>query len=331
MKAIILAAGRSTRTYPLTLNKPKPLLMLNNRPLLEHNLDQLEGIVDEAIIIVGYEASQITRHFGRSYKSIKLSYIRQRQQLGTGHALSMAKGVRGRFIVMMGDDLYLKRDIRKCLKHRYAILAKKVKHPQDFGIITRKGHLMESIIEKPSKPVSDLANCALYVLDSGIFDILKRLKKTSRNEYEITDALEELSAKKPVRVIEAGFWMPIGYPWDLLKADILLRKRKNLIARTAKITGKVINSSIGENCIIEGSVKNSIIMDNCIISPKSIIEDSILAEDVYFNGRAKSSKVAIMVNGKRLVINKLGSVIASNSIISKTLKPGTMLKPNTRN
>jgi NDP-sugar pyrophosphorylase family protein len=94
MQAIILAAGKSTRTYPLTLNTPKPLLPIMNKPVLQHNLEQLVGIIDEAVIIVGFGKDQIIERFGSSFESsckgssgtgseagsgtIKLTYVEQK-------------------------------------------------------------------------------------------------------------------------------------------------------------------------------------------------------------------------------------------------------------
>ena len=87
MQAVILAAGKSTRTYPLTLTRPKPLLKVANKALIEHNLDNLNGIVDEAIIVIGYKKDLIKKHIGKKYKNIKIRYVVQKQQLGTGHAV----------------------------------------------------------------------------------------------------------------------------------------------------------------------------------------------------------------------------------------------------
>ena len=86
MQAVILAAGKSTRTYPLTLTRPKPLLKAANKTILEHNLDNLNGIADEAILIVGYKKEMIRKKFGNNYNNIKIRYIEQKEQLGTGHA-----------------------------------------------------------------------------------------------------------------------------------------------------------------------------------------------------------------------------------------------------
>ena len=91
MQAVIIAAGKSTRTYPLTVTKPKPLLKLFNIPLLEHNLKQLQHVVKEAIIIIGYKGNMIEDYFGEKYGHIKLKYVVQEKQDGTGSALSQAK------------------------------------------------------------------------------------------------------------------------------------------------------------------------------------------------------------------------------------------------
>ena len=88
----IPVAGKSTRTYPLTLTRPKPLLPVANRPILAHQLDALEGTVDTAVIVVGYRGEMIRERFGSTYGTIALEYVEQSRQLGTGHALLQCNG-----------------------------------------------------------------------------------------------------------------------------------------------------------------------------------------------------------------------------------------------
>ena len=112
-KAVILVAGKSTRTYPLTQEKPKALLNVEGKTIIEHNLDKLIDNVSEAILVVGYKKEMIQNFLGRSYKSIKLTFVEQKEQKGTGDALKCAKKLAGEhFIVMMGDDLVFKEDIQ---------------------------------------------------------------------------------------------------------------------------------------------------------------------------------------------------------------------------
>src|SRR3989344_5262428 len=107
IKAVIMAAGKSTRTYPLTLTKPKPLLKAANKTIFEHNLDNLDGIADEIIIIVGYKKNLIKKCIGNKYKGLKIKYVDQKQQLGTANALSAAeRHIKGRFLLMAGDDIF---------------------------------------------------------------------------------------------------------------------------------------------------------------------------------------------------------------------------------
>ena len=91
MKVVIMAAGRSTRAVPLTLTRPKPLLPIANRTILEHQLDALHGLVDGAVLVVGYLQEMIRNHMGDSYRGIHIDYVVQEEQLGTGHALLQCK------------------------------------------------------------------------------------------------------------------------------------------------------------------------------------------------------------------------------------------------
>src|SRR3989344_1778489 len=178
MQAVILAAGKSTRTYPLTITRPKPLLKIANKTLLEHNLDSLMGIVSEAIIVVGYRKEMIKKRIGNSYRGIRIRYAFQKEQLGTGHALSMVKKrIKGRFLLMAGDDIYPKNAIRKCSLKRYSIFACRVKNPINFGIIIEKSGILQDFVEKPKKFISSLASTSLYSFDKKIFSYLEKIKK----------------------------------------------------------------------------------------------------------------------------------------------------------
>ncbi len=331
MQAVILAAGKSTRTYPLTITKPKPLLKVANKTLLEHNLDNLNNILGEVIIVVGYKKNLIKRHIGKKYKNLKMKYIEQKQQLGTAHALLMAKPcIKDRFVLLMGDDIYSKEDIKKCIKHRYSILTAKVKEPQNFGVVIEKNNILIDFKEKPKKFVSDLISTAFYSLDKKIFDFINQIKKSERNEFELPDAIKLLSRKQKIYCIKSRKWFPIVYAWDLLKADKQYRGSKNIIGKNSKIYGNVKNSSIGNNCLIRGNVENSIIMDKTIVDKDSIVKDSIIGENVYFKGRIMAKKnVYSIVNNKKIKVDKLGAIIADNVKAKNiVINPGCKIWPN---
>ena len=111
MQAVILAAGLGTRLRPLTYDTPKPLLKIGDKTLIEYNIERLPECIDELVIVIGYLGEQIIDYFGNQYKGKKISYIKQSQLLGTGHALFLCKKIlNDRFLVLMGDDIYSQED-----------------------------------------------------------------------------------------------------------------------------------------------------------------------------------------------------------------------------
>ncbi len=319
IQAVIMAAGKSTRTWPLTLTKPKPLLKVMNKEIIKHNLDALQGLVGEVIIIVGFKKEMIIEEIGHKYGKLKISYAEQKTQLGTGHALKyVEKLIKGKFIVMGGDDIFSKKDIKACLRHKYAVLGCKVEDPGRFGVFVVKGKEVKKVVEKPKEFVSDIANAGLYVFDKSVFEF--KLKKSQRGEYEIIDYINALIKKERV-VCEnvKGRWLSVGYPWDLIEANSVLvsemkndikgKVEKNVIVegklKAGKgtkilsgtyIKGNVIigeNCLIGPNCYLRGNtsigngchigqaveIKNSIIMDNAKVPHLSYIGDSVIGKN----------------------------------------------------
>jgi bifunctional UDP-N-acetylglucosamine pyrophosphorylase/glucosamine-1-phosphate N-acetyltransferase len=285
MQAIILAAGKSTRTYPITLTRPKCLVKIANKAIIQHNLENLAGLADEAILVVGYMKEMIKKAFGNEFQGIKLTYVEQKEQLGTGHALLMAeKSIKERFMVIMGDDIYYRKSMESLLPHRNALLVQKVKDPSRFGVWLSKDGFVAGFAEKPTKLVSDLVNCGLYMLEPEIFQEIKKLEKSERGEYELNEAVNSYAKKHPVKCVDAEKgWLSVGYPWDILNANERLLdeiERPNVegtIEPHAILKGNV---SVGKGTVImsgsyiEGPVmigENCRIGPNCYVRPKTSI------------------------------------------------------------
>src|SRR3989338_5368236 len=317
MQAVILAAGSSTRTFPLTLTRPKPLLKVGKKTLLEHNLEQLDGLFDEVILVIGYRKDMLINFVNKikgKYR-FKIAFVEQKEQLGTGHALLQAKdAVNGKFLAMMGDDLYSKKDIEKCMKHGYCILAKKVREPSNFGILEVIGRNVKGIIEKPQLRFSDLANCALYVFDRRIFEEIEKTKKSARREYELTGAIKLLAQNTDVPYVLADDWIPVGYPWDLFEV---------------KKAWGIKGNAVGDNCKIKGDARDSIIMDKSIIEKGSYVENSIIGESAYFSGIAKAAdNVVSVVKGLPRDAGRLGAIIGDGvKAENVNIKPGCKIWP----
>ncbi|MBU1204750.1 MAG: NTP transferase domain-containing protein [Nanoarchaeota archaeon] len=307
MQVVIMAAGKGIRCYPLTITKPKPLLKIVDKTLLEHNLEQLKGFVDEVIVVVGYKKEMIMNKVKKVYSGIKIKYVEQKKQLGTGNALMQAeKFVKGRFILMNGDDLFSREDIKNCLRHKYCVLAKEVEDPERFGIVYLKNGFVKEIVEKSENPKSNLANTGLYVFDRKVFDILNNIKKTKRNEYEIPCAVKELAKKEKIhceKVID--YWIPITYPWNYLEANVFMINR---------IKKRKINGKIEPNVTIKGIVfigKDTLIKsgtyiegpayigNDCEIGPNAFIrKDTIIMDEVMTRAEIIDSVLMDKVKAK---------------------------------
>ena len=281
-QAIILAAGRSTRTEPLTLTKPKPLLVVAGTTLIEHNLNQLQGIVDEVILVVGYKAEMIKEHLGNTYKNIKIKYIEQSQQLGTAHALLQTESVaQESFILMPGDDLFFKEDLQKLAKETFAVLVKKVDNPENFGVFLIKDNKAQELIEKPKAFISNLASTSCFVFTKEVFPLLKECKKTERGEIEIPDAINKIIKQKDITIIEAEYWQPVTYAWNLLDANKSIMDQNKISAVKSLIQGTVEENvtikgdvTIGSGTIIKAGtyIEGPVIIGaNCTIGPNAYL------------------------------------------------------------
>lgn len=308
MQAVILAAGKGTRLHPLTLTRPKPLLKVANKTILEHNLDQLVGLVDHTFIVVNHFKEQIIAQIGQEYKGIKITYVDQEKPLGTGDAVkSTLPFLDNKFLVIYGDDLHFRSSVEKLLKKPApAMMLKEVSNPQCFGVVTIEGGKVQSLIEKPEKAVSNLVNEGLYLMTKDMFNI--ELKLSERGEYELTDCVKELCPGKMNYEI-ADYWFPISYPWDLLEAnkfviESLAKKTDKFLEKDEKLNGLIEeNCNIKENVWIgEGTVvksgtyieKDVVIGKNCKIGPNCFIRSGTAIGDGCHIGQATEIKNSII-------------------------------------
>ena len=304
MQAIILTAGKGVRFRPFSLTRPKPLFSILGQSLLEHNLDHLNGLVEEVILVVGYKGRLIKKQIGSQYKKLKIKYVFQKKQLGTGDAAKSALPfIKNRFLLLNGDDLYPRSDIKKVLAKFPSILAKPVKNPKSFGVIVAKNGVVKSLVEKPEKPLSNLANTGLYHLDKKIFQY--KIKKSSRGEYEFTDYLKKFIRYHKLYLVKASGWLPVSFPWNLSQAvKLILKEEKSLnqgkIDKSCYFKGKVIikeGTIIKKNVYLEGPLY---IGKNCFIDASCYLKGPLSIGDNVYLGQAVQIKNSVIGNNTRI-------------------------------
>lgn len=293
MKGVILAAGKGTRMGPLTESRPKGMLPVANKPLLEHIILSLkEAGISEFLVVIGYRKEKIIDHFkDGSSLGVSIQYVEQNKQMGTADAVAAARNlVDERFLVTNGDVIAGSSDIKKLFntKGDAVLAAKKVTVPEDYGILFVKGSRIEKLVEKPKESTSDLANAGIYVFSPAIFDAIDNTKPSRRGEYEITDSIQFLidHGNGPSCVVLEKL-QDIGFPWHLLEAnEMLLNNRVDWdvmgeIEPYATLKGNV---AVGEGTIIRNGAyivgpavvgKNCDIGPNCYIRPATSIGDGV--------------------------------------------------------
>lgn len=230
MKAVIFAAGEGKRLRPLTLDKPKQLVKVLDKTLIEYVWDVLPDVIDEVVLVVGYKQDMIREFLGEEFKGKKVTYVVQEAPLGTADALNRCKSHienEEKFLLMYADDLHGKEAIEKCFEHELALLVSPVDQPRKFGVVVlNEDGTIKNIEEKPEYPKTNLAATGVYVLSPKIFDYQDIEMKNG--EYYVTDMIEKLLQDHPVHVVRSSFWVPIGYPEDITSAEEILQNRNNL-------------------------------------------------------------------------------------------------------
>lgn len=334
MKAVFLCAGAGKRMGALTDSRNKCMLPVANKPLIEWNLSNLYDLgIKDFTFVVGYQKEEILNYFkdGSDWK-VNIEYLNQKELNGTGNALKTLENVieDENFIALNGDILFNKSDFTQIINCKNSIGTYIVENPKPYGSIELKDKKIIRINEKSENPSSNLINSGIYHFDRDIFESLSKIKKSSRGEYELTDAINLLATEKEVNSITLKDWQEISYPWDLLDANkkILNELREHYsLNKEEFIVGK--NTEILPGTFIESSV---IIGDNCKIGPNCYIRGSTAIGDNCHVGNASEIKNSIIMNNTNIPHhNYIGdSIIGKNCNLGSGTKIAN-LKLNNKN
>jgi len=301
MQAIILAAGESSRFWPLSEGKHKSLIKVMGKFLIEWTIEAIKRAGVKDIIIIQLPNSNLEKYLGDgSLFGVKLSYVIQEEAKGMGNAVMKAESlikdshffVLNPYIFNADDFLKLMSEKQKSANADLVLLGTKTDKPWKYGILDMKGDKALSIVEKPTagkQPSDNIKAVGIYLLPKDFFGYYKRVKEHS---YAYEDTLALCMKEQNVRVVITEKATPtLKYPWDLFRVnkmimDNFLKKREiNESAKIAKnviIEGPVVieeNVTIFENAVIKGPCyigKGCKISNNALIRDYTNLEDGIL-------------------------------------------------------
>ena len=303
MQAILPLAGKGTRLRPHTHTTPKPLLRVGNRTVLDRVLDLLEEAgVDEIIGIMGHLSDRIETHLEAEHPDLGFVPVQQTRQLGTADAIRLARPhVTGPVLIVFVDTLF-QADLGLIERRPDVdgiVWAKEVEDYQRFGVIVNDDEgCMQAIIEKPTEPVSRLANIGLYyirnveLLFEGIDHVMKQPPKLG--EYFLTDAFQYMiDHGARLLTAEVSEWWDCGKPETLIDTNLRVLTEEDTplpgpipgvtLAPPVRIGEGVSleSSSIGPNVsIADGSAVRGSRLRDSIVGSGSEIVDCDLAQSL---------------------------------------------------
>ncbi len=360
MKAVVMAGGEGSRLRPLTVTRPKPMVPIVGRPVMEHilNLLKAHGITD-VVVTVQYMASAIEDYFGDgSQFGMHISYSREEVPLGTAGSVKNAEALLDEpFLVISGDALtdFNLSDIIKFHQNRKSLATLTLAHvanPLEYGVIitNEQGHITQ-FLEKPSwgEVFSDTINTGIYVLDPVIFSYFEADKP-----FDFSQELFPMMLKKGDPIygyVADGYWCDVGNLAEYMRANAdVLQGNVNVelsgtdlgggvwaedgveIAPDAQIYGPVW---LGHDCKIKSGViihGPSTIGHYTIVDDRAQIDRSAVWNNSYIGERAelRGALVGTSTSIKSKAVMFEGAVIGDHSMVDENaiIQPGVKIWPN---
>lgn len=338
MKALVLAGGTGSRLRPLTYTSAKQLIPIANRPILFYAIEAIRdaGITDIGVI-VGETRAEVMAALGSGERwGVEFTFIEQDAPRGLAHAVMIAEEFIGgnSFLMFLGDNLIrsgVTRFVRTFMETgpNSLILLSRVPDPQRFGVAELRDGKVIRLVEKPKVPPSDLALVGVYLFDHHVFQAVREIKPSWRNELEITDAIQwlvEHGYRVDPYTVE-GWWKDTGKPEDVLDANrLILETIEPLIA--GEVSG---DSQIIGRVIIEpgARVVNSVIRGPAVIGSQALIQDSYVGPFTAVSPQVTIQNAeienSIVLDGSSIIRipHRIdGSLIGRNAVVTHTgVKP----------
>jgi UDP-N-acetylglucosamine diphosphorylase/glucosamine-1-phosphate N-acetyltransferase len=323
-QAVILAAGEGQRLRPFTVGRPKAMLSIADKPILQFIVEALaQNGIRDIIFVVGYRKEQVYDYMGSGEQfGVNITFVTQERQLGTAHALSCVREMVGdEFLVLSGDNLIEANTIADFAGiEPEAVLVKRVSDPVRYGVVNIDGAAVMGIVEKPKEAGSNMVNTGIYAFSRDIFTFTETV-------LDIPDALNNMIAEGyAIKALETGgTWLDIVYPWDIislnnailqniegglggtiedgvsLKGKVMIGE-DTVIRAGSCIYGPVVigngcdigphvcimpSTSIGDNVVISSftQVKNSVIGNDVSLGPGCFVSDSVIDKGCVIKGR----------------------------------------------
>lgn len=351
IKAIIMAGGKGTRIRPLTLIRPKPLIPVANRPMIDYIIERLRraGFKD-IVVTLSYLPGRIKNRLKKEYKDFNIQYSLEKHPLGTAGGVKNAeKYIDDTFFVLSGDVL-IDIDLKRILAFHRAknalatLVLTPVEDPSHFGIaVLDDEQKIVRFLEKPapSEVFSKIANTGTYILEPGIFDYIPDEGEVDFSQDVFPRLIEE-DAGIYGYVLD-GYWNDVGRPETYLKANLdvihnqitpqppgnKLKERlgmfgdiwvgkKVLIGDKVRINGPVV---IGDNCVIEKGCKlekNTILGDNVYLEKNSTVKGSVILSDTLVKCNSYLDDCII---DSKCVIDSY-SIIEKGAVLGSSVKLG---------
>ncbi|MBV9281488.1 MAG: NTP transferase domain-containing protein, partial [Chloroflexi bacterium] len=355
MKAVVMAGGEGSRLRPLTLGRPKPMVPLVNRPMLEHILLLLKrhGITD-VILTVQYMATYIQNQIGDgSYLGMNVTYSVEDQPLGTAGSVRQAsESLTDTFLVISGDaltdfNLQAVVDFHHQVGSMATLTLYRVTNPLEYGVVvTNEDRSIRQFQEKPSwgEVMTDTINTGIYVLEPSIFDYYKREQvfDFSKDLFPLL-----LGEGKPLYgYVADGYWTDVGsieeyvratrdvlaekvaIDWSGDKVDGTWREAGVEVDPTAQIHGPVYlgrDTKIQAGAVIHGP---SVIGDNTVVESRAHVDRSIVWRNTYLgpHSELRGSLLAGECNIQANAVVFENAVIADQTMVGR----GAIIQPNVK-
>ncbi|WP_439026686.1 sugar phosphate nucleotidyltransferase [Haloarchaeobius sp. DT45] len=346
MKAVVLAAGEGRRLEPLTNRRPKPMLPIANKPLLEYVVEAVAGAgIEDLVLVVGYKRERIQTHFGDGDDwNVDIEYAIQEKQLGTGHAvLQTEEYVEEEFIVLNGDRIVESAVVAETLQTErpadgMTMAVTRSAQPSSYGVVDIDGDLVVDLTEKPraTETPSGIINAGVYRFDTTVFDHLRNCESGSDGELGITSAIERYideGAVQPVRY--QGLWLDLSYLWDMsgvsrrvidrfgagatdgavieesaVVADAVTLGNDVRVGANATVRpGTVLadNVTVGPNVVLS----NTVVYPGASIGPGTVLRDCVVGENASLgaNVTVAGDATSMVVEGMVHEDVSLGAVV----------------------